>query len=116
VNLPILQRTLLFLSCFLTVLYFPKTASAQAQPTTYAITHAKIFTLSGATIDDGTIVIQNGKNFGDPRSARHGNMFARREYGFGGDHVGIELTRFRRINRGIDGADLAQAHLRNWIE
>ncbi len=60
-NLPILQRTLLFLSCFLTILYFPKSASAQAQPTTYAITHAKIFTLSGATIDDGTVVIQNGK-------------------------------------------------------
>ena len=60
-NLSILQRTLLFLSCFLTILYFPKSASAQAQPTTYAITHAKIFTLSGATIDDGTIVIQNGK-------------------------------------------------------
>src|SRR6266478_1594923 len=60
-NLPILQRTLLFLSCFLTILYFPKSPSAQAQPTTYAITHAKIFTLSGATIDDGTVVIQNGK-------------------------------------------------------
>src|ERR1700720_3897361 len=43
------------------LLYFPKAAGAQAQPTTYAITHAKIFTLSGAAIDDGTVVIQNGK-------------------------------------------------------
>ena len=40
---------------------FTGTASAQSQPTTYAITHAKIFTLSGATIDDGTIVMQNGR-------------------------------------------------------
>src|SRR6266436_6257482 len=60
-NLPILQRTLLFLSCFLTILYFPKSASAQSQRTVYAITHAKIFTLSGAAIEDGTVVIQNGK-------------------------------------------------------
>jgi imidazolonepropionase-like amidohydrolase len=29
--------------------------------TTYAITHAKIFTLAGSTIDDGTLVIQDGK-------------------------------------------------------
>src|SRR6266436_5532530 len=60
-NLPILQRTLLFLSCFLTILYFPKSANAQDTSPTYAITHAKIFTLSGATIEDGTVVIQNGK-------------------------------------------------------
>jgi imidazolonepropionase-like amidohydrolase len=37
-------------------------ASAQSQPpTAYAITHAKIFTLSGSTIDDGTLVIRDGK-------------------------------------------------------
>ena len=41
--------------------YFADAVSAQSQPTTYAITHAKIFTLTGATIDDGAIVIQNGK-------------------------------------------------------
>jgi imidazolonepropionase-like amidohydrolase len=40
---------------------FTGTASAQSQPATYAITHAKIFALSGPAIDDGTIVIQNGK-------------------------------------------------------
>jgi imidazolonepropionase-like amidohydrolase len=37
-------------------------ASAQAQtPTTYALTHAKIFTLSGAPIEDGTLIIKDGK-------------------------------------------------------
>jgi imidazolonepropionase-like amidohydrolase len=37
-------------------------ASAQAQtPTTYALTHAKIFTLAGAPIDDGTLIIKDGK-------------------------------------------------------
>src|SRR3981081_2523213 len=36
-------------------------SNAQSQSTVYAITHAKIFTLSSATIDDGTVVIQNGK-------------------------------------------------------
>lgn len=37
-------------------------ASAQSQPaTTYALTHAKIFTLAGNAIDDGTVVIRDGK-------------------------------------------------------
>jgi len=40
---------------------FGAMVGAQSQPTTYAITHAKIFTLSGAAIEDGTVVIQNGK-------------------------------------------------------
>jgi imidazolonepropionase-like amidohydrolase len=61
VKLPISQRRFLYLLCFLTLLYFPQVASAQDKSPTYAITHAKIFTLSGATIDDGTVVIQNGK-------------------------------------------------------
>jgi imidazolonepropionase-like amidohydrolase len=54
--------------CFLSVLYlfnfaFVTTASAQSQPaTTYAITHAKIFTLASAVpIDDGTLIIRDGK-------------------------------------------------------
>ena len=59
---------------------------------------------------------RNGKNLGDPRGTRHGNMFARRQHGFGGDHVGIERAGLRRINGGVDCADLAQAHLRNRIE
>ncbi len=32
-----------------------------AAPTSYAITHAKIFTLAGPPIDDGTLVIKDGK-------------------------------------------------------
>jgi imidazolonepropionase-like amidohydrolase len=41
---------------------FLLSASAQAQtPTTYALTHAKIFTLAGAPIEDGTLVIRDGK-------------------------------------------------------
>lgn len=32
-----------------------------AAPTSYAITHAKIFTLAGAPIDDGTLIIKDGK-------------------------------------------------------
>jgi len=44
------------------VFAWPGAASAQSQPaTTYAITHAKIFTLSGTTIDDGTLIIRDGK-------------------------------------------------------
>src|SRR5215467_11961911 len=35
--------------------------SAQSQPSTYAITHAKIFTVSGTPIEDGTLVIRDGK-------------------------------------------------------
>jgi imidazolonepropionase-like amidohydrolase len=40
---------------------FGVSAQAQSPATSYAITHAKIFTLSGGAIDDGTVVIQNGK-------------------------------------------------------
>jgi imidazolonepropionase-like amidohydrolase len=39
-------------------------AQSQPQPqpaTTYAVTHAKIFTLAGSPIDDGTLVIRDGK-------------------------------------------------------
>jgi imidazolonepropionase-like amidohydrolase len=37
-------------------------ASAQSQPaSTYALTHAKIFTLAGAPIEEGTLVIKDGK-------------------------------------------------------
>jgi imidazolonepropionase-like amidohydrolase len=48
---------------FLPLLYFflvPR-SPAQSQPAVYAITHAKIFTLAGAPIDDGTLVIREGK-------------------------------------------------------
>jgi imidazolonepropionase-like amidohydrolase len=36
-------------------------ASAQEKAPTYAITHAKIFTLAGAAVDDGTFLIRDGK-------------------------------------------------------
>jgi imidazolonepropionase-like amidohydrolase len=60
-HLSILRRSFLCLVCFLSLLYFPKVARAQDKSPSYAITHAKIFTVSGAAIDDGTIVIQNGR-------------------------------------------------------
>jgi imidazolonepropionase-like amidohydrolase len=45
------------------VLHFhvPAPVLAQQAASTYAITHAKIFTLAGSTIDDGTLVIKDGK-------------------------------------------------------
>jgi imidazolonepropionase-like amidohydrolase len=39
----------------------PAGRAQSAQPASYAITHAKIFTVSGAPIEDGTLIIQNGK-------------------------------------------------------
>jgi imidazolonepropionase-like amidohydrolase len=41
----------------------PFFAAAQSShpPTSYAITHAKVFTLAGAPIEDGTVIISNGK-------------------------------------------------------
>jgi len=41
---------------------FSLNASAQSQPSAnFALTHAKIFTLAGAPIEDGTLVIRDGK-------------------------------------------------------
>jgi imidazolonepropionase-like amidohydrolase len=48
----------LYLLYFLNFLYPP---SSWAQSQTYALTHAKIFTLAGSPIDDGTLVIRDGK-------------------------------------------------------
>ena len=39
----------------------PGIANAQSQSTAIAITHAKIFTLAGSTIEDGTLIIRDGK-------------------------------------------------------
>ena len=36
-------------------------ARAQGQPSVYAITHTKIFTLAGSPIEEGTLVIRDGK-------------------------------------------------------
>ncbi len=47
--------------CIAAVCALPGIASAQSQPATYAITHAKIFTLAGNTIEDGTLIFRDGK-------------------------------------------------------
>jgi len=53
------QSTLLALGLFLLA---AQTARAQSQaPVAYAITHAKIVTVSGAPIEDGTLLIRDGK-------------------------------------------------------
>jgi imidazolonepropionase-like amidohydrolase len=53
----------LYLVAVLHLLHFtsPYGLRAQSTPTSYAITHAKIVTVSGAVIDNGSLVIQNGK-------------------------------------------------------
>jgi imidazolonepropionase-like amidohydrolase len=46
----------------LVCLFCAPAAGAQAQaPSVYAITHAKIFTLAGSPIEDGTLLIRDGK-------------------------------------------------------
>lgn len=53
-----------FLLNFTCIVYliFPLTTRAQSQPSSiYALTHAKIFTLAGAPIENGTLVIRDGK-------------------------------------------------------
>jgi imidazolonepropionase-like amidohydrolase len=45
----------------LSVLCFSVVAGAQQAPAVYAITHTKIFTLAGSPIDDGILVIRDGK-------------------------------------------------------
>ena len=58
-NSPLLLR-MVFLAAALCIL--SASISAQSQPpSAYALTHAKIFTLAGAPIDDGTLVIRDGK-------------------------------------------------------
>jgi len=57
-------RRLLYVLCLLNFQYFlfAPVSDAQAQPpSAYAITHAKIFTLAGSPIEDGTLVIRDGK-------------------------------------------------------
>jgi imidazolonepropionase-like amidohydrolase len=51
-----------FAAVFATACCFSLVAYAQSQPpASYAITHAKIFTLTGSPIEDGTLVIRDGK-------------------------------------------------------
>ena len=52
----------LYLLCFLNLLYLVPSSQAQAPATvTYAITHAKLVTLAGPPIEDGTVIIKDGK-------------------------------------------------------
>ena len=63
-NLTATRARLLYLLCFINFLYLVISPNAGGQfppPTAYAITHAKIFTLAGNTIEDGTLVIRDGK-------------------------------------------------------
>jgi imidazolonepropionase-like amidohydrolase len=47
---------------FLNLLCLTSTAQAPSpSPTTYAISHAKIFTMAGAPIEDGTLLIRDGR-------------------------------------------------------
>jgi len=56
------QMTFRFAAIAAALGFFCLGASAQSQPpSTYALTHAKIFTLVGSPIEDGTLVIRDGK-------------------------------------------------------
>jgi len=61
VKLQIIPSRFLYLPCFLCLLYLPASVHAQQPPSVYAITHAKIITLVGLPIEDGTLVIKDGK-------------------------------------------------------
>src|SRR5260370_1518911 len=63
-----------------------------------------------------TAAARNGKNFRDARSARDRNMFARRKHGRGRNHLGIGISRFRRIDGSAERADLPDAHLSNRVK
>jgi imidazolonepropionase-like amidohydrolase len=57
-----LRRRHIYAACVVSQLCLLPAAFAQTQPSnTYAITHAKIFTLAGNPIEDGTLVILDGK-------------------------------------------------------
>jgi imidazolonepropionase-like amidohydrolase len=57
-----IKRTLRIVPMIAATCCFCQSASAQSQPpSTYALTHAKIFTLAGSPIEDGTLVIKDGK-------------------------------------------------------
>jgi imidazolonepropionase-like amidohydrolase len=57
-------RRFLYLLCFLSFLCLASTPFAYSQSSAanvYAITHAKIFTLAGSPIEDGIVIIREGK-------------------------------------------------------
>jgi imidazolonepropionase-like amidohydrolase len=56
------MRSFFYLLYGLNLLYLPHSISAQTPvATTYAITHAKLVTLAGPPIEDGTVIIKDGK-------------------------------------------------------
>jgi imidazolonepropionase-like amidohydrolase len=61
VKIPLFGRVALPLWFLLWSLCFGAATPAQQAEATYAITHAKIVTLAGSSIDDGTLVIKQGK-------------------------------------------------------
>src|SRR6266478_1909889 len=51
-----------FTLCFVWLFYFvPSSAAQTPSPVTYAITHAKVVPLAGSPIEDGTLIIKDGK-------------------------------------------------------
>jgi imidazolonepropionase-like amidohydrolase len=59
-----MTRPFSYVICFLSFLCFafaPATRAQSQSAAIYAITHAKIFTLTGPAIEDGTLVIRDGK-------------------------------------------------------
>lgn len=55
------SRLFIIYSAVLCSLCAPIRSNAQQPPSIYAITHAKIVTLAGAPIEDGTLIIKDGK-------------------------------------------------------
>jgi len=57
-----MRKKFAYLLSVLCLLYFPLSINAQQPASVYAITHAKIVTLVGLPIEDGTLVIKDGKS------------------------------------------------------
>lgn len=57
----ILRRTLRTVPGVAVFLFVASASFPQAPPVEYAITHAKIYTLTGSPIEDGTVLIRDGK-------------------------------------------------------
>ena len=59
---PRLMTTALFVAAFVAIPAWAQTAATAApQNTTYAIKGGKVFTLAGAPIENGTVIIRDGK-------------------------------------------------------
>jgi imidazolonepropionase-like amidohydrolase len=56
-----MSRKLAYFLAAIFFLYTPARSTAQQAPSAFAITHAKIVTLAGSPIEDGTLVIKDGK-------------------------------------------------------